>query len=160
MRPVRQFFCRRLDRCVKRQLQDPAVLHAVRNWKQFQSDVPGVLNDVHDGALFRDIYREFLEAPDSVNLLYQISLDFFNPRGRGSRVKHSTGLITLANLNLPKHVRGKPEYLIPWALISGPREPKRHVNHHLMPLMEQFLELDKGQLHSSVVDNVIFLRMT
>lgn len=87
-----------------------------------------------DGELFLSVVE------GEARIAFSLSLDFFAPEGTSRRGKHtSIGLISLACLNLPAHLRYRPENM--WAdIIPGPEEPSlTDINNYLRPLVDKLL---------------------
>lgn len=83
----------------------------------------------------------FGDGGDEGRYVFSLGVDFFNPFGnKQAGKKRSIGMITLMCLNLPPHLRYRPENIFLVGIIPGPNEPRWHlVNCYLMPLVDDFL---------------------
>jgi len=98
---------------------------------------------------FQATFIRTLKGPDGINLfidggpkkearlVFSLNVDWFNvfrSTTRGSST--STGVICLSCLNLPNHIRYKPEFMFV-AIIPGPSIPTDdQMNHFLRPLID------------------------
>jgi len=72
---------------------------------------------------------------------FLINIDWFQPY---KRIAYSVGVIYAVIANLPRNIRYKDENVIIIGVIPAPKEPKKHVNSYLEPLVSELLELSKG----------------
>ena len=80
--------------------------------------------------------RPFLELPNSLGLI--LNIDWFNPY---KYIQYSVGVIYLVIGNLPCSERYKLDNVIIVGVITGPNEPKKHINTFQEPLVNELLEL-------------------
>jgi hypothetical protein len=105
-----------------------------------------LLSDVKDGNLLRDIPgadgQPFMGSTSNgeLRLAWSLCVDWFNPyQNKAVGKSASTGSIVMACLNLPPHLRYKPENLYLVGILPK-REPSREqINHILSPIVTKLL---------------------
>ena len=106
----------------------------------------GSLHDLWDGR----ILRVFLKDPmnnnrslleDKCNLALLLYLDFFNPF---TRAIHSSGVLCMTVLNLPRSLRYQKKWAMLIGIIPGPEEAQCHINSYLKPVVNDLLSLYEG----------------
>lgn len=104
----------------------------------------GEYSDVWDGSVWRDQHAAFLAQPHSIALM--LMDDNFNPNGSHARKRYSMGSICFAILNLPKHLRFRPENLLRCGLVPGPKEPPGGRRAFLRVLLQDLKAAESGVL--------------
>ena len=80
--------------------------------------------------------RKFLSEPHNLGLM--LNIDWFQPF---THTQYSVGVMYLVILNLPRSIRFKSENIIIAGVIPGPKEPSKHINSYLYPLVDDLLDL-------------------
>lgn len=97
----------------------------------FEAQFLREFNGPGDGKLF-------IDRGDEGRFAFALHVDFFNPEGmriRGART--SSGIISMACLNLPINIRYKPENMYLAGIIAGPKQPSlENLNHYIRPLVQ------------------------
>ena len=122
----------------------PGFLHACDQWRQTKKEDQTLLLDVYDGEMWSK-----LNSPDSNenffaqqgSLGFILNIDWFEPF---KHQPYAVGVMYLAIMNLPRHIRFKRENIIILGLIPGPREPKLSINTYLQPHVSDLLSLWRG----------------
>ena len=70
-----------------------------------------------------------------------LNIDWFNPY---DETPYSAGVIYFVVQNLPRSERYKFENIILAGIIPGPKEPKKHINTFLSPIVEDLKQLYRG----------------
>ncbi|KAF9228564.1 hypothetical protein BS17DRAFT_658857, partial [Gyrodon lividus] len=75
----------------------------------------------------------FIDRGDEGRYAFALHVDFFNPEGMKLQgAKTSSGIISMACLNLPLDIRYKPENLYLAGIIPGPSQPSlKNLNHYI-----------------------------
>lgn len=86
--------------------------------------------------------QRFIERRDGkARVVLGIHTDWFNPNGNKQRgASESIGVINIVNMALPPHLRNKPEHMLVYAIIPGPKEPPLDtISHYLRPVIDEAL---------------------
>src|SRR5882757_3194416 len=69
-------------------------------------------------------------------------MDFFNLEGMNLHgANKSSGIISMACLNLPLDIRYKPKNMYLAGIIPGPKQPSlEHLNHYIRPLIDDMVD--------------------
>lgn len=80
----------------------------------------------------------FIDRKGKVRLALALQMDFLNPNGIRKRGNHdSISMISMANLNLPEHLRYQPEHIFLAGVIPGPKEPNvDEIPNFIRPLID------------------------
>ena len=119
-------------------------LDLIKQRREPSSD--GSLRDMWDGKIMRTFFKDpgdrnvgLLENKDNLALL--LFLDFFNPF---TRSVHSSGVLCMTVLNLPRSVRYQRKWSMLIGIIPGPEEAQCHINTFLKPVVDDLLSLYDG----------------
>ena len=143
-----------LKQWVGRLLSRPAIEEQV--FKAFRRPRREYMEDMWDaGHLCKILLKQgerFLPGPvDEPRLAFSLSMDSFNPyHMKEAKQTASSTAIWLILLNLPSHLRYRPENMFLAGIIPGPKKPSlSDTNHSLKILVEVLLEFfDPGVWYS------------
>ena len=143
-----------LKQWVGRLLSWPSIEEQV--FKAFRKPRKEYMEDMWDaGHLCRILLRKgerFLPGPaDETRLAFSFSMDSFNPyHMKEAKQTVSSTAIWLTLLNLPPHLRYRPDNMFLAGIIPGPKKPSlSDTNHSLKLLVEVLLEFfDPGVWYS------------
>ena len=135
-------------------LSRPAVDEEV--FRAFRNPRKDCMEDMWDGKhLCRILLKKgerFLPGPvDETRLVFSFSMDSFNPyHMKEAKQTVSSTAIWLTLLNLPPHLRNRPENMFLAGVIPGPKKPSlSDVNHAIKLLVDVLLEFfDPGVWYS------------
>jgi hypothetical protein len=126
-------------------LSRPAIEEAV--FKAFRRPRKERMEDIWDGGHLCKILlkkgERFLPGPvDETRLAFSFSMDSFNPyHMKEAKQTVSSTAIWLILLNLPPHLRYRPENMFLAGIIPGPRKPSlTDINHSIRLLVDVLLE--------------------
>ena len=114
------------------------------HWRDRKNLLPiNTLADIYEGCVWKEsnsiLGRPFLSQPNNLSLM--LNVDWFNPY---DETPYSAGVIYFTILNLPRSERYKFENVILAGIIPGPREPKKHINTYLSPIVKDLKQLYTG----------------
>ena len=106
----------------------------------------GSLHDLWDGSILRVFLKDAMNnnrslLEDKRNLVLLLYLDFFNPF---TRAIHSSGVLCMTVLNLPRSVRYQKKWAMLIGIIPGPEEAQCHINSYLKTVVNDLLSLYEG----------------
>ena len=113
-------------------------LTSCEKWRS-RSKSQGVYTDIYDGSVWESFSNTFFQTPHNFGLI--LNIDWFNPF---KHIEYSVGVIYLVVANLPRSERYKIENVIIAGIVPGPKEPRKHMNSYLKPLVDELLELWMG----------------
>lgn len=158
--PKKIFVYRSIKDTIGLFLSRPGFIESIDHWKNRIVNGNGVLYDVYDGAMWRELKDSNGETfvDGDLSLMLTLNVDWFQPFDTG-RV-HSVGGIYLVINNLPRMARFKPENAILVGIIPGPKEPSNHqINHYLQPMVDELKMLYHGQhIRVTGAHNPLFVR--
>ena len=152
--PLRKYEMQDLKQWVGRLLSRPGIEEQVLN--AFRRPRKEYMEDIWDGGHLCKILlkkgERFLPGPaNETRLAFSFSMDSFNPyHMKEAKQTVSSTAIWLVLLNLPPHLRYRPENMFLAGIIPGPRKPSlSDINHSLQLLVDVLLEFfDPGVLYS------------
>ncbi len=152
--PLCKYEVQDLKQWVGRLLSRPTIEDHV--FKAFRRPRREYMEDMWDaGHLCKILLKKgerFLPGPvDETRVAFSFSMDSFNPfHMKEAKQTVSSTAIWLTVLNLPPHLRYRPENMFLAGIIPGPRKPSlSDVNHSLKLLINVLLEFfDPGVLYS------------
>ena len=114
------------------------------HWRNRKNSLShGLLGDVYEGRVWNEsqciLGQSFLSQPNNLSLM--LNVDWFNPF---DETPYSAGVIYFVIQNLPRSERFKFENIILAGIIPGPREPKKHINTFLSPVVKDLQRLYTG----------------
>ena len=122
-------------------LNRPNFLTMCNSWLQKESEE--YLADITDGVVWKEMVALLSPDRSPTNIIgLLVNVDWFQPY---KHVAYSVGVIYAVVINLPRSIRYKEENVIIVGIIPGPKEPKRHINSYLRPLISELLQLQHGQ---------------
>ena len=98
---------------------------------------------VYDGQLWKKFERFTTDTNNcaSCSLSLVLNIDWFQPY---KHVSYSVGVLYIAVQNLPRNLMFRRENIIVCGIISGPNEPRSHINSYLEPTVDDLTCLSKG----------------
>lgn len=119
-------------------------------------DALDVMSDLWDAPIFRELRMpdgtRFVDAPPGeARLIFGLAVDGFNPfHSKTAKQQVTVTGIYMYCLNLPPHLRYRPENMYLVGVIPGPGKPSiDQINHFLRPLVDELLEFWHGGVYYS-----------
>lgn len=154
--PKRIYCYKSIIESLQDMLNQPQFISECEAWRT-QSQSSELYSDIFDGRIWKDFQapggEPFLSLP--YNFAFQINIDWFNPF---KHTKHSEGAIYMTILNLPRQKRFLQENVMLVGVIPGPREPSRHLNSFLRPLVDELQILWRGVPLKNSDGHVVIVR--
>ena len=146
--PVKPYPYRPLKSWLARLFSRPEIEQLLENSWQRCAPPSSKWTDIFHAPAIRDFLgpdgQSFsVEPPGTTNLVFSLFVDWFNPFSNKKAGKsHSIGAIYLACLNLPPHLRFRPENVYLAGIIPGPKEPSlQQLNNLMRPLVDELVDL-------------------
>lgn len=145
-KPRRIYYYYGLKRALSILLNRKGFLKLCNQWYQHahsSHDHVDILSDITDGNVWKELVSSLTptHALPTNFLGLLLNVDWFQPY---KHVSYSVGVIYAVLINLPRNIRYRPENVIVVGIIPGPHEPKTHINTYLGPLVNELLQLHKG----------------
>ena len=139
-------------------LQRASFLEDCEKWKLSTSATSnGSYRDIYDGKIWKEFLEydgfPFLSVP--YNFGFILNIDWFQPY---VHTQYSLGAIYLAVLNLPRSIRYLRENILLIGIIPGPKEPKKHVNTYLTPLVNDLKHLWNGVVMTNTKKELVIVK--
>ena len=138
----RKIYCyNSLSSSLQELLLRPGFVEECNHWRD--RPCSNMIRDVYDGKIWKKFLNvegsPFLAGPFSYALI--LNIDWFQPY---SHTVASVGVVYLAIMNLPRHLRYKRKNMLLIGIIPGPSEPSHDVNTFLQPLVLELKDLWQG----------------
>ena len=130
---------------LKYMFKDPQFCKFIDSSKQGFESPGDVLNDVHDGNIWKTFVidqstsERFFLTSNNIGLL--LNIDWFK---LFKRSEYKVSAIMISVLNLPRQERCKTKWTMIVGVIPGPSEPKGNINTFLAPLVDDLFLLKDG----------------
>ncbi|XP_066928357.1 uncharacterized protein [Clytia hemisphaerica] len=136
--PKKVYCTRGIDSTIQNYLKRPNFKKLLLESKDQVSE-DGTMNDIYDGKIWQNFSKDKGEwfFKDKRNLGLMMNIDWFQPFTNSD---YSLGVIYMVILNLPREERFKYENMIVCGIIPGPKEPAKHVNTFLKPIVADLLK--------------------
>ena len=120
--------------------------------ESLSSSLPCFVKDPFDAQFLHKFQgpepgKLFVDRGDEGRYAFALHVDFFNPEGMSMQgATMSSGIISMACLNLPLDIRYKPENMYLAGIIPGPKLPLlENLNHYIRPLIDDLVaSWDRG----------------
>jgi len=142
--PLRQFHTQSVMDEVARLLCRPGFEQALSDAESARaSSASSDLEDIWNGTRLSSIPWPSVAEGTEIRLVFGLSVDWFNAHRSGKHGKSwSVGAIYLTILNLPAHLRHRPENMILVGIIPGPSKPRGEAIQNLIkPLIDELVVL-------------------
>ncbi|XP_077867666.1 uncharacterized protein LOC144356999 [Saccoglossus kowalevskii] len=111
-------------------------IDACNKWRT-RSSPENSMGDIYDGQVWKDFQSQgYFRSRYDLSLT--LNVDWFQPY---DHTPHSLGAIYLVINNLPRQERFLPNNMILVGLLPGPKEPKKHMNSYMEPLVAELQQL-------------------
>ena len=138
-KPIKSYCYRSLIPSLMEILSRPGMVDLCEHWRKRQI-IPGLLADIYDGDIWKKFESDgFLSQSHCYGFI--LNIDWFEPFEHSI---YAVGVIFIAILNLPRHIRYNQENILICGLIPGPKEPPLNINSFLEPLVNDLLQLWRG----------------
>lgn len=141
--PFKTYCYMSIESSLEQLLQRPNFPVLCEEWRHRITD-PSIMKDIYDGQIWQD-FMNFEGVPflsERFSYGFMINVDWFQPY---KHTQYSVGVIYFTLLNLPRHMRNKPENVMLVGVIPGPHEPSINLNSYIEPLVSELLSLWRGK---------------
>ena len=143
--PVRKYLHQSMTHWLGRMLSREEIERSLQAARASPSTTP--MKDIFDGLALRSFTapgeaQPFLNGPaDELRLIFSLSVDGFNPfQMKEAKQTVTSTAIYMVCLNLPPHLRYRPENMYLVGVIPGPSKPStEQINHFVTILVDELL---------------------
>lgn len=144
--PVRKYLHQSLRHWLARMLSRKEIEQWLEHPRTGDPNDP--MQDIFDGLALQRFAapwesHPFLQAPDDeLRLIFSLSVDGFNPyQMKEAKKSVSSTAISMVCLNLPSHLRYRPENMYLVGVIPGPTKPNTEQTNHFIKILVDELKL-------------------